>query len=308
MSAAPAQPPPEFYDQNDSDQTCFLCNTPAYTLHFEIAHFGFPFSFKACQCGLIKQIPMPNTRFFEWFFNSEVFFSSRKTDKDDIWGYYDYFSDEPARLATSRHRFRKLQDLFDSPALNIMKIGPATGTFLHVLKEAGHQVRGCDVSNRFANYAMENYGVPIDIGRFEHMQYADGQFDRLLLFNVIENVPNLDEFLQAIQRTVKPGGYFVLNVVDMANNGIAALQKDKYFIYRPPVCYVFTMAVLEKVLRKYGFEPVRRHRDIRYLHLEKISTLLRWRWLLKLSRALGVHRITFPIYAYPSWIVVARRI
>ena len=38
------------------------------------------------------------------------------------------------------------------------------------------------------------------------MEYENEQFDVLLLFNVIENIPNLLEFLQAVKRSVKIGG------------------------------------------------------------------------------------------------------
>jgi len=303
------EPKPEYFDLHDADNTCFLCNNPRYYKTVRIEHFDFPFEFKTCECGMVKQVPMPNEHFFEWFFNSDVFFSAKKTDKDFIWGYYDYFKDESSRMATSAYRHRKLGYIFDraTQPLNVMKIGPATGTFLYLAKQKGHNVLGCDVSNRFANYAMEHYDVPIDIGRFEKKGYKDGQFDVVVLFNVIENVPNLEEFIQAIHRTLKPGGYFIFNYVDMHNNLVAKLQGKKYFIYRPPICYIIDRFTVDKMMKKYGFKVKRQHWDIRYMHLEKISTLLHWKWLLRLSKVLGLSNFNFPLYAYPSKIIVAER-
>ena len=302
------RPPPEFYDQADSDNVCFLCNDPRYRLLYEVKHYGFPFEFKKCQCGLIKQTPMPNERFFEWFFNSEIFFSSRQTGKAEIWGFYDYFKDEACRLATSKLRYRRLRKHLDpGRPLKILKIGPATGTFLHVANQHGHHAIGCDVSERFANYARENYAVQIDHGRFERMGYADHQFDAVILFNVIENVPNQVEFLAAVHRTLKPGGLFILNFVNEERNLVAALQREHYFLYRPPICYTFSLPVMQRVLAKFGLETAACYRDVRYLHLEKVSTLLGWRWLLVLAKALRIHQIPFPIYAYPSRILVTRR-
>ena len=49
-------------------------------------------------------------------------------------------------------------------------------------------------------------GVEIDIRRFEYQDYADNSFDFLILFNVIENVPNLDVFMQNISRVVSLEG------------------------------------------------------------------------------------------------------
>jgi len=299
---------PDFYDLEDSDHVCYLCEQPSYTPGYEVTHYGFPFRFQRCQCGLVKQTPMPNVRFFEWFYNSELFFSSNKSEKSEIWGYYDFFPDEPSRLATSRWRYKKLQHLFEvGRPQEIMKIGPSTGTFLYVANQNGHHGIGCDVSSSFVEYAKDSYKVQIDHGRFEHKNYADAQFDAVILFNVIENVPNQVEFLQAINRKLKQGGLFILNFVDMKNNLIAAIQKERYFIYRPPVCYIYEMPVMKRVLQEFGFEVLESHRDIRYMHIEKIATLLGWGWLLAIPRFLRIHRVPFPIYAYPSRIIVARR-
>lgn len=300
--------PETYYDENDSTNVCFLCGKPEYALRYHVTHFDFPFTFQQCQCGLIKQTPMPNDQFFEWFFNSDVFFSSKTENKDHIWGYYDYFSDEPNRLETSKWRYKRLQHLFQPGPATLFQPGPATGTFLYTAQQDGHNVLGCDVSSQFREYAMTNYNVQIDHGRFERQPYADGQFDAVILLNVIENVPNQSEFLQAIHRTLRPGGHFILNYVEMHNNLIERFQKSKYFIYRPPICYAYTNAVIHQILAKFGFEVVEVHRDIRTLNVEKIVTLLGWKWALKLTRALKINRIPIRAWAYPSYILVARRL
>jgi len=298
----------DFYDPADGENVCFLCGDPRYEPFRKVTHYGFPFEFKRCRCGLVKQVPMPNELFFEWFFDAPLFFSSLKTGQPEIWGYHDYFADEPSRLATSELRYRRLRQSFDQGRpLEILKIGPATGTFLDVVQRHGHHAVGCDVSERFVAYAREHYGVRIDHGRFERLGYAEHQFDVVLLFNVIENVPNPVELLSAVRRTLVPGGLFVLNFVDLEHNLVAALQRERYFLFRPPVCYAFTAPVMARTLEKFGFATLACLRDVRYLHLEKIATLLGWRWLLALARGLGIARRPFPIYAYPSRILVARR-
>lgn len=301
--------PSEFYDQNDSDNVCFLCGNPHYTLKYHVTHFDFPFDFKTCQCGIEKQTPMPNEKFFEWFFNSDVFYSAKNTKKKHIWGFYDYFKDEPSRLATSQRRYKKLSHIFEAKKpLNIMKVGPSTGTFLYVAKQHGHNAIGCDVSAEFVSWAKEKYDVQIDHGRFEKMDYKDGQFDVLLLFNVIENIPNQDEFFKAVNQRLTKGGHFIFNFVDETNNWIAKLQKSRYFLYRPPICYIYTYKVIEKIMAKYGFKIVSNLPDVRYMHLEKIFTLLNWNWTLPIIRALKINKINFPIFAYPSRIIVAEKL
>ena len=301
--------PKEFYNKEDSDNVCFVCNNPRYSPKFQVNHFDFPFTFKICQCGTEKQTPLPNEKFFEWFFNSDVFYSAKKTKKDYVWGFYDYFKDESSRMATSERRYKVLKKYFPKDKqLNIMKIGPSTGTFLYVAKQHGHNATGCDVSSNFTDFAKKKYNVKIDNGRFEQMNYESENFDNILLFNVIENIPNQDEFYREVNRTLKKGGYFIFNFVNMKNNIIAKLQGSKYFIYRPPICYGFTLKIINEIMNKYGFEIIEKKLDIRYMHLEKISTLLHWNWMLSLSKALKVNQVNFPIYAYPSTIIIAKKL
>lgn len=301
--------PAEFFDADDATDVCLVCNKPEYAVYRVARHFGFPVAFHRCGCGVIKQIPMPNEKFFEWFFNSDLFVSAREVNSREIWGYHDHLSDEQCRLLTSRYRYWRLRSVFErGRPLHIMKIGPATGSMLHVAKRHGHVAVGCDASSRFAAFAKAQYDVDIDIGRFERQGYPEQSFDVIVLFNVIENVPNLAELLSAIHRALKPGGHFILNFVDMQRNLVAALQKDKYFLFRPPVCYAFTGAALRRLLGKFFFRPVESYRDVRFMHLEKLLTLLRWRRAHRITSALGIDRIVFPIYAYPSRIVVAQRL
>jgi 2-polyprenyl-3-methyl-5-hydroxy-6-metoxy-1,4-benzoquinol methylase len=300
--------PSEFYDFEDSENSCFFCAEPDYSTVYTIKHYGFPFHFQKCQCGIIKQTPLPNKKFFEWFFNSELFYSAKKTNTKKIWGFYDYFKDEVCRLSTSRFRYKKLKKVFNvNQPLEILKIGPSTGTFLYVANQNKHHAIGCDVSSEFVQYAKKNYNVRIDCGRFEHLNYKDGQFDVILLFNVIENIPNIDEFLRNIDNKLKPGGHFILNHVDMMGNLIAKWQREKYFLFRPPICYIYNKELLIKVLKKYGFDAIAVHRDYRFMHFEKIFTLLDINLFLSITRLFRLHRFPFPIYAYPSKIIVFQK-
>ena len=302
------QPPPEYYDQQDSDNVCFLCDDPDYERVYRVEHFGFPFEFQRCQCGMVKQTPMPNEAFFEWFFNSDLFISARKHTEGKIWGFYDYFRDEESRLKTSKYRYWRLKRYFRSEQpLEILKIGPSTGTFLHVAQLQGHHALGVDISSEFVKYAYDQYQVDIRQGRFERLDFPPESFDVILLFNVIENIPNLAEFLAAVRRALKPGGLFIFNHVEMKGNLLAWLQKDRYFLYRPPICYIFDRNTIRTTLDKFGFTIEKSIRDLRYMTIEKIVTLLGWRWPLRLAETLGIARISFPIYAYPSRISVARK-
>lgn len=306
------KPEDEYYDHNDSDNRCFLCGKPNYKKRANVSHYGFPILFKECQCGLVKQTPMPNKDFFSWFFNSSVFYSSHKTRKKNIWGYYNYFSEESSRLRTDNWRINKLRKHFeelnkDLSKIKLLQIGSGGGSFLYMCKKIGIDAKGIDISQGFAEFASKTYNVEVDVGRFEDTNYNDEEFDVIALFNVIENVPNQQEFLTAINRKMKKNGLFVLNFVDTNNNIIESIQKEKYFLYRPPVTYIFDSPVLCRVLHKFGFKQIGLFHDIRVLELEKILTLLRLNWLQKIMEIFGLSKIQFRLWAYPSRVVIAKK-
>ena len=304
----PVAPPSDFYDQDDSDGTCYLCGKPNYRLLYEVRHYGFPFRFQKCQCGIVKQTPMPNARFFDWFFNSQLFYSAKSTGMDHVWGFFDVFNDEDARLATGRLRVRNLRRILTSARPRAcLEIGCSTGSFVHILREHGHDARGCDLSADFAEAANRLYGVHVDVGRFEEMEFPDASLDIVFFFNVMENLPNPAEFLTAVRKALKSDGHVVFNFVNLHRNWLAAWQKDRYFLWRPPVCYAYDKTVMTHLLEKVGLEVIEMRRDVRSLHLEKIFPLLGWRRAHAVARWLGVDRISFPIHAYPSLLVVAKK-
>lgn len=304
-----ARPSPDLYDHQDGDNVCFLCGDPKFEVVHKVRHYGFPIVFQRCRCGMIKQTPMPNRSFFEWFFNSDLFVSSRRQAEGRIWGFYDYFKDEPSRLATSRLRYRRLRRHLERAKrpLDILKIGPSTGTFLHTVAQHGHRAYGCDVSNRFVQYAREAYGVEIQQGRFEELGYPAAKFDAILLFNVIENVPNQQQFLLEVRRCLAPGGLFIFNFVDMKHNLLGTIQKERYFLFRPPICYIYDRDVMARMMHRFRFEVVDRYRDVRFMTPEKVFTLLGWRRAHRVARGLRLDQMRIPIYAYPSRIWVAQK-
>jgi ubiquinone/menaquinone biosynthesis C-methylase UbiE len=249
---------------------------------------------------------MPNERFFDWFFNSEIFVSSRRSESRKIWGYYDYLVDEPFRLATSERRYQRLRRFLPSDRpIEILKIGASTGSFLHVANQHGDRAIGCDVSSRFVEFAKRHYGVHIDHGRFEDVGYRSASFDTIVMLSVLENVPNPPRLLNEVHRVLRSGGHFVFNFIEMKHNIIEALQREKYFLFRPPVTYIYNGTLIERVLSLNGFRTEHNLTDMRYMHLGKILTLLGWNPIHNFTKRMRLASRAFPIYAYPSRIIIA---
>jgi len=74
------------------------------------------------------------------------------------------------------------------------------------------------------------------------------------------------------------------------------------------MCYMFAGDSLERMIAKYRFKEIHSMLDIRYMTPEKILGLLGWKKTKQLVQAIGLGRLKFPIYAYPSSIMISKNI
>ena len=297
-----------YYDVLDAKNTCMFCQKAKFRTKYRNSRFGFPIKFAQCECGILKQVPMPNKKFFSWFFNAPVFFKAPTLIPNGIWGFFNVFEDNESRLRTGEHRYRLLKRKADlSKSISVMEIGPSTGDFLDVMRSKGHKPNGCDVSLKFIEAAKNQYDLSIDHGCFEDLSYPSESFDLVAFFNVIENVPNPVEFMTEVKRVVSEDGVIVFNFVNMKNNWINKLQGDRYFMWRPPICYAYNKGLIDRLLNNVGFDDVRFFFDIRFMTLEKIFTLLGWMTAYKIVKFFKLEKINIKLYAYPSYLVIARK-
>ena len=95
----------------------------------------------------------------------------------------------------------------------VLDLGCNTGYGSRILKAAGADVTGVDVSPEAIAIARKKYGpagiefLCTDGGR---LPFAERSFDLVTSFQVIEHLVDQTQFLEEIQRVIKPGGRVIL--------------------------------------------------------------------------------------------------
>ncbi len=116
-----------------------------------------------------------------------------------------------------KRRVRTMLEFLDvQPGERILDCGCGMGFYLKLLSAAGEGAFcGLDGEAKvlsFARHALAGRGIALAQGDALHMPYADGAFDKVLLSEVLEHLPDDRQGLAEVRRVLRPGGTLALTV------------------------------------------------------------------------------------------------
>lgn len=97
-----------------------------------------------------------------------------------------------------------------APGARIADLGCGSGVFTGLLHRRGFICTGIDLSPKLIRIAREAHpGIDFREGDIEHLPFADGSLDGVLLAGVLHHLPQLSKCAAEIKRILRPGGRFV---------------------------------------------------------------------------------------------------
>lgn len=237
---------------------------------------------------------------------SEAYFDSR----DPACGYPVYRSDR----AAVRDKAERLLPALERHAQRgrLLDLGCAYGFIMEVARERGWEVAGIEPAQAVAVAAAESLGVPVATDLWG-AGLAAGSFDAVLVWDVIEHLPDPRLALSELARVLRPGG--VLSVVTPDLGSLAARilgRRWEEMRKMPEHIYFFNRMSLTALLRATGFEPLEWGTVGKRMSLEetlgRLVPAAPWLWgaALTVARACGLGRLV--AYFDPRWklVVTAR--
>jgi len=185
---------------------------------------------------------------------------------------------------------------------NVLEVGCANGLFLKRLQNRGiKNFKGIEPS-REAYSVTDNLIKPNIINDFlGDNLFKDNSFDAVCSFQTFDHVLEPNDFLQKINKYIKPGGYF-LQVHHNVNSLLPTLLGSKASTFDVEHIHLWSPKTMRLILKKNGFEVIKiKNISTGYLFehaLERLPlfTLLK-KNLIKLSKWFKLNELTirFPI-------------
>lgn len=187
---------------------------------------------------------------------------------------------------------------------DLLDVGCAAGFILKSFQDSGWNCKGIEPNDTMANYARTNLKLDVITGNIENLN-TQTQFDLILMIQVIGHVIDLDQTIHNLSKSLKPGGYILIESWNM-DSFVARLMGKNWHEYSPPsVINWFSNKTLSDFFHQRGFElvdighPVKR---IKLKHAFSVlgkdlpSSSIRKRMIDKLTQTFGRYTIKYPTF------------
>jgi len=129
--------------------------------------------------------------------------------KDDL-GYPDIYdrarSDLPERCV---HWLRTVLK-YKIPPARTLELGCAHGGFVALLRAAGYDASGLELSPWVAGYAIKTFGTPMLVGRIEEQGVEPGSLDVIMMMDVLEHLPEPTKTVERCLKLLSPTGALII--------------------------------------------------------------------------------------------------
>jgi 2-polyprenyl-3-methyl-5-hydroxy-6-metoxy-1,4-benzoquinol methylase len=177
------------------------------------------------------------------------------------------FNDPQGTLPNSKsikRRFKRSKKFLDtiskllgngSAEIRLLDVGCSSGAFLGNAIELGYRAEGVEPAPKAAATAQAA-GLKVRQGLLHEVGYADGEFDAVTLFEVIEHLKEPQALLQECRRIMRPGGILLVGTGNAAGWTACSMRADwEYFSIAKHGGHIsfYSPDSLEKLAGQSGF-------------------------------------------------------
>jgi SAM-dependent methyltransferase len=179
--------------------------------NLDLAPFGRDFlKCRACETLVSAQMPRPEML--------------RVTDEErDFYGRGYWFSHVEGKHGQPNILTRSTRDLperclywlrtalkYKLPPAPVLELGSAHGGFVHLLRWAGFDATGLEMSAWVVEFARQRFNVPMLFGPVESQQIVPGSLELVVLMDVLEHLPDPAATIRHCLSLLRPDGVLMI--------------------------------------------------------------------------------------------------
>jgi SAM-dependent methyltransferase len=165
----------------------------------------------------------------------------------------DYVEEEAGQRATARVALDRIERF--TARGRIADLGCWVGFLLAEARERGWEPVGVEPSEFASSYARDRLGLDVRTADLFEAGLATGNFDAVVMGDVIEHLVDPGAALDRIAELLRPGGVVHLTLPDSGSR-VARAMGPRWWSVIPTHLQYFTRGSLERLLRAHGYEPL----------------------------------------------------
>ncbi|MFH1888990.1 MAG: class I SAM-dependent methyltransferase [Candidatus Omnitrophota bacterium] len=231
---------------NHKLKRCGICSALTDRVAFS---FKEPHKMYKCGgCGVIFLEPVPDSRTIEEFYSEEYF---RNHNIQYLKGLDDAAVESRIRLAEESvryeiHPFKK--------GGKLLEVGCASGFFLKAAERLGWEVTGIEVSEFASSFASKRLGLKVMNSRLEDAKLPKGYFDAIVMFMVLEHLPDPVRILKTAKESLKPDGIMIIKIPNYRCVESRIFGARWHQLSFPYHLYIFSPVSVRHLADNHGFK------------------------------------------------------
>lgn len=216
----------------------------------------------ACETLVARQMPRPDiarvTDDENDFYGREYWFSHMEKDL----GYVNITVRSQADLPERCLYWLRTLLKYKLPPGDVLELGCSHGGFTAMLRMAGFEARGLEISPWVVDYARNTFGIPVLLGPVEDQQMEPCSLDVIAMMDVLEHFPDPVTTLRRCLELLRPDGVMILQTPrypefvtydHLVEKNIPFIEQLK----RKGHLYLFSETSICRLFAQLGFEHVR---------------------------------------------------
>lgn len=235
---------------------CALCNKNHFLLIAKYDRYGLPVDQLICQyCSLIQTAKFFDDCGISEFYNKH--YRILQSGKKEQVEFEKRFSRQVCKGEVVLKNIESCCGNVENKSF--AEIGCGAGGIVHSLINSGIDAVGYDIDPTLLKFGKKMYNLPLYQVQFG----MDSQeYDVIILRHVLEHIPNTNNILQAIYKSLKTDGILYIEVPGVRSilSGKYNYNLMKFFVIEH--IYTFELKTLAPLVERHGFKLISGSEDI----------------------------------------------